>query len=121
MSQKITAILIEVATRQVRQVEIETGLESLCSALDGTNPEPVPIDRKNAIWIDREAAFATPEREQFTVRGYPATFVGNGLIFAHDGSGVSADTTLSAEHVATLIRWGTVHLKLDTVCIAEVA
>lgn len=114
MSEKIKAILIEVATREVRQIEIEKGLGPIYDALECQIFERVPLDRKNSLFVDEEGLFASPQADKFTIRGYPHIFTGNGLILAQDGNGGDADTTLSPEHVKTLVCWkGAVHVELQ--------
>lgn len=114
MSKVIKAILIEVAERQVREIEIETGLRPMYEILDCQTVERFPLDRKNGLWVDEEGALATPQADKFIIRGYPHIFAGNGLIYAHDGKGGSADTTLSADSVRTLVRWaGAVHVEVQ--------
>lgn len=114
MSKKIKAILIEVSERQVREIEIETGLRPMYEILDCQTVERFPLDRKNCLWVDEEGALATPRADKFLIRGYPCIFTGNGLIYAHDGKGGDADTTLNAAHVRTLVRWaGAVHVEVQ--------
>ncbi len=106
------AILIDVTTQTVTDVEIEEGVSALYKAIGCQCVDRVVLDDGTDLWIDDEGLLHQPQPPKFRIGGYDHTFAGNGLICGYTAEGHTVSTVYTADQVRPLIEFlGDVHVE----------
>ena len=94
------AILINVKTQEINEVEYDNTIDGIYTTLDCGTFDVVDIDGTNDIYVDDEGLFK-PNQLYFEYSGTERTIqlAGNGLILGVDDEGESISPTISVEEV----------------------
>jgi hypothetical protein len=91
-------ILIDVHNREIKEVQIEEGINSIYEQIKCDTFDCVQIHEENDVYVDDNGL--TNKSMFFSYKGYPEFLPGNGLILGIDHeTGESIDTTLTIEEV----------------------
>lgn len=102
----IRAILIDPFTREVKEIQIQTGLKHFyeaigCSLVEVVRPHP-QVD----CWIDEEGLFVE-DQAFFQFEGGDQPLAGRAILCSHDedGNTTSAPSWLTTRDVKSIITW----------------
>ncbi|MCK8495845.1 DUF3846 domain-containing protein [Spirosoma sp. RP8] len=97
------AIKIDVEKQDVYDLEIESGITAMYTAISCTCVDRVVLDDETDLWLDDEGLLHEPQPTKFSIAGFDRSFAGNGLICGYNAEGQTISTTLTAEQVRPLI------------------
>ena len=94
-------ILIDVQNREIKEVEIEDGIQSIYEQIKCDTFDYVQIHEENDVYVDDNGLLNLTDKSMFfSYKGYPQPLCGNGLILGIDHeTGESIDTTLTIDEV----------------------
>lgn len=100
-------ILIDVQNRQVTEVQIEDGIESIYEQIKCDTFDCVQIHEENDVYVDDNGLLNLTDKSMFfSYKGYPQPLSGNGLILGIDHeTGESIDTTLTIDEVKKNVKF----------------
>ena len=107
------AILIDVKTQEIKEVEHDDTLESLCDFIDCRTFDVVQIDDVNAIFVDDEGLLTDNLYFEYSGNEQIARLAGNGLVLGVDDEGNSTSPTLTIEDVKGKVRFLPEGFKID--------
>jgi len=112
MNTKTKAIKIDVAKREVYEIEIEPGLDAMYEAIGCRAVDMVRITQLDDLWIDDCGLLREPQPDKFKFLGHAQPLAGNGLICGYDDQGETVSTALTVEFVQQMVRWvGSEHIE----------
>jgi len=118
MNTKTKAIKIDVAKREVYEIEIEPGLDAMYEAIGCRAVDMVRITQLDDLWIDDCGLLREPQPDKFKFLGHAQPLAGNGLICGYDDQGETVSTALTADTVQGWVRWiGAVHVEPEVLFI----
>ena len=94
-------ILIDVHNREIKEVQIEKGIQSIYEQIKCDTFDCVQIHEENDVYVDDNGLSGLTDKSMFfSYKGYPDPLPSNGLILGIDHeTGESIDTTLTIEDV----------------------
>ncbi len=94
-------ILIDVHNREIKEVQIEEGIDSIYDQIKCDTFDCVQIHEENDVYVDDNGLLNLNEKSMFfNYKGFGQPLSGNGLILGIDHeTGESIDTTLTIEEV----------------------
>jgi hypothetical protein len=100
-------ILIDVQNRQVTEVQIEDGIDSIYEQIKCDTFDCVQIHEENDVYVDDNGLSGLTDKSMFfSYKGYPDPLPGNGLILGIDHeTGESIDTTLTIDEVKKNVKF----------------
>jgi|TARA_R110001606_G_scaffold194674_1_gene342383 hypothetical protein len=106
MEKTMKAILINVKTQEITEVEHDGTLKNIYKHVDCSTFDVVDIDGTNDIYVDDEGLFK-PNQLYFEYSGTERTIqlAGNGLILGVDEEGESISPTINIEEVRASVRF----------------
>lgn len=105
MNKKKRAIKIDVARREVCEIEIEPWLEVIYEIIGCGAVNKLPFFQGNSVWVGDAGPLAEPQSGDLVVLSDGRTFFGNGLVIGSDQDGRRLDTTLDAATVAAWVHF----------------
>lgn len=105
------AILIDVDTKEIKEVTIEDGIDAIYKQLKCDTFDVIRLDNKNDIYVDDNGVLSiTPDTKFFKHEDYHQPIAGNGLVMGFDfESGDSVDTTITVKNLKSKITFMTLH------------
>ena len=99
MENTMKAILIDVKTQEIKEVEHDNTLQNIYGLLDCRVFDVVRIDNVNSIFVDDEGILKDNLYFQYSGSSGIFQLAGNGLILGVDDKGESISPTLNVEDV----------------------
>ena len=99
MEKKMKAILIDVKTQEVKEVEHDDTLQNIYDLIDCRAFDLVRIDAVNSIFVDDEGILKDNLYFEYSVSDRVFQLAGNGLVLGVDDKGNSISATLTVEDV----------------------
>ena len=93
------AILIDVKTQEIKEVECDNNLQNIYDLIDCRLIDIVRIDDVNSIFVDDEGILKDNLYFEYSVSGRVFQLAGNGLVLGVDDEGNSISPTLTIEDV----------------------
>ena len=99
MESNMKAILIDVKTQEIKEVEHDNTLQNIYDLIDCRAFDLVRIDDVNSIFVDDEGILKDNLYFEYSGSGRVFQLAGNGLILGVDDEGDSVEPTLTVEDV----------------------
>ena len=99
MEKKMKAILIDVKTQEIKEVEHDDTLQNIYDLINCRAFDLVRIDDVNSIFVDDEGILKDNLYFEYSVSDRVFQLAGNGLVLGVDDEGNSISTTLTVEDV----------------------
>jgi len=99
MEKKMKAILIDVKTQEIKEVEHDDTLQNIYALIDCRAFDLVRIDDVNSIFVDDEGILKDNLYFEYSVSDRVFQLAGNGLVLGVDNKGNSISATLTVEDV----------------------
>jgi hypothetical protein len=113
------AIKIDVVKKEIYEIDIKGGYQSMCQVLDSEGYDPIRISKTEKLWVDGEGLLRRPPLGAFMYDPYPNALSGHGLILGLRGPD-SVGTKLTLEEVRVRVRFvGVEELPLPVILMAS--
>ena len=99
MEKKMKAILIDVKTQEIKEVEHDDTLQNIYDLINCRAFDLVRIDDVNSIFVDDEGILKDNLYFEYSVSDRVFQLAGNGLVLGVDNKGNSISATLTVEDV----------------------
>ena len=107
------AILIDVKTQEIKEVEHDDTLQNIYDLIDCRAFDLVRIDDVNSIFVDDEGILKDNLYFEYSVSDRVFQLAGNGLVLGVDDEGNSTSPTLTIENVKGKVRFLPEGFKID--------
>jgi len=107
------AILIDVKTQEVKEVEYDNTLQNIYDLIDCRAFDIVRIDDANDIFVDDEGLLKDNLYFEYSGKERIAQLAGSGLVLGYNQEGETIATTLTVEDVKGKVRFLPEGFKVD--------
>ena len=107
------AILIDVKTQEIKEVEHDGELQNIYDLLDCRTIDIVKIDDVNDIFVDDEGILTDNLYFEYSVSDRVFQLAGSGLVLGYNKEGETIGTTLTIEDVKGKVRFLPEGFKID--------